>query len=97
MIRCGWCGWPTRDAPLCSNCGRDPQKAWRQRNQSAPIVEHLPAGHPVLDAATIRSLYGAARMVLLSAGHPATVEAIAEQLGRSPRTVRDWRKRFGLA
>jgi hypothetical protein len=33
---------------------------------------------------------------LAASGHEPTVEAIAEKLDRSPRTVRAWRQRFAL-
>lgn len=96
MIRCGWCGMPTGDGSICGLCGRDPGLPWRQRGKPVPVIGHHDAGRPPLDAHTIRSQYGAARLVLLAAGRTPTVEAIAEELGRTPRTVREWRVRFGL-
>lgn len=93
MICCGWCGWPTPDEPRCVGCNRDPQLPWRQRGQTAPVISHAEAGRPALDAAAIRAAYLGARERL---GPKATVEAIAEALDRSPRTIREWRKRFVL-
>lgn len=50
----------------------------------------------MLDEATVRAQYAAARDAVIHAGQAPTVEAIAERLERSPRTVRDWRRRFDL-
>jgi hypothetical protein len=94
MILCGWCGHAT-DAETCRTCGRDPVVPWAQRGQKPPPVLSE-AGHPALDEAEVRTRYGEAVANLKAAGRTPTVEAIAEQLDRSPRTVRDWRKRFGL-
>lgn len=95
MIRCGWCGVVTGTEP-CDACGRDPMLPYRQRGIVPTAIAHHDAGRPMLDARTIRSQYGAARQVLLAAGRSPTIEAIAEELGRTPRTIRDWRVRFGL-
>jgi len=95
MIRCGWCGLATAEG-TCSSCGRDPSLPWRQRGKPVPSIGHHDPGRPPLDAHTIRSQYGAARQALLAAGRTPTIEALAEELGRTPRTVRDWRVRFGL-
>lgn len=91
-VTCGWCG-RIAEPPRCGNCHRDPEAAWTQRGQEAPRSSE---GRPTLDADEARRLYGSARASLVADGRAATVEAIAERLDRSPRTVRDWRKRFGL-
>lgn len=91
-VQCGWCA-RVAEPPRCGNCGRDPEAHWFQIGQEAPRVME---GRPTLDAAECRRLYDEARAAVVAAGRPPTVEAIAEQLDRSPRTVRDWRKRFGL-
>lgn len=94
-IVCGWCGHPTPD-PRCAYCGRDPRLPWRQRGAEPPSeAEHEP-GRPTLDEADIRRRYDEARKALIAEGREPTVEAIAERLDRSPRTVREWRARFGL-
>lgn len=95
MIRCGWCGDPTANRLRCDACGRDPELPYAQRG-TAPVEERHGDGRPALDASAIRQSYQAARAALASRGREATVEAIAEELDRSPRTVRDWRRRFGL-
>jgi uncharacterized protein YjcR len=62
-----------------------------------PVADHdAGAGRPALDAREIRLAYDQAKADLVSSGHEATVEAIAEKLDRSPRTVRAWRQRFAL-
>lgn len=91
-VQCGWCGH-VAEPPRCGYCGHDPETPWVQRGETAPRVAE---GRPSLDADAIRRLYHEARAAVIDAGRPPTVEAIAEQLDRSPRTVRDWRKRFGL-
>lgn len=91
---CGWCGHATAGSP-CSSCGRDSVLPWTQRGLDPPVVR-ADTGRPQLDEAVIRALYQAARSALVVAGRPVTVEALAEELDRAPRTVRDWRKRFGL-
>jgi len=53
-------------------------------------------GRHALDEAEIRTRYETARAGLTAAGRAATVEALAEALDRSPRTVREWRKRYAL-
>jgi hypothetical protein len=95
-IVCGWCRHPT-PADRCDYCGRNPAVPWLQRGQAVPVADHdQGAGRPALDAREIRLAYDAARVSLVAAGHEATVEAIAEKLDRSPRTVREWRRRFDL-
>lgn len=93
MIECGWCGVPTSTPDRCQSCRHeDPAKPWVQRGQEPPSVTSTP-GRPALDEHAIRARYAEARAAL---GVAATVEAIAERLDRSPRTVREWRKRYGL-
>jgi transposase len=59
-----------------------------------PAADHdTGSGRPALDARGIRLAYDAARSAL---GPNATIEAIAEKLDRSPRTVRAWKARFDL-
>lgn len=94
-IACGWCGHPTC-RERCLYCGRDPVLPWTQRGLVPPeVTEHEP-GRPSLDERDIRRRYQEAHDALVAAGRKPTVEAIAEQLDRSPRTVRDWRTKFGL-
>jgi len=62
-----------------------------------PAADHdQGAGRPALDAREIRLAYDEAKAQLAASGHETTVEAIAELLDRSPRTVRAWRQRFAL-
>ena len=64
---------------------------------AVPAADHDPGeGRPSLEPREIRARYDAARHELVTAGREPTIEAIAERLDRSPRTVRDWRKRFDL-
>ena len=95
-IVCGWCARATSPGQ-CAYCGRDPRLAWKQRGAQPPVADHdAEAGRPPLDAREIRRRYDEARAVLVTAGREPTVERLAEALDRSPRTVREWRKRFGL-
>lgn len=83
MIRCGWCGNPTAGDP-CSACGHeDPVRPWYQRGQEPPKVAK---------ADEARKRLAAARHAIESEGRKATVDALAEQLGVDPRTVRRWRE-----
>ena len=76
---CGWCGNASAGDP-CTSCGHeDPDRPWRQRNVPPPIKS--PA----------RRLT-AARRVIEADGRKATIEAMAEELGVSSRTVRRWRE-----
>lgn len=93
-IVCGWCGGLTATAP-CIACGRDPRLPWTQR-ATEPPEDPETEGRPALDAASIRERYAAAKAQIKASGHEPTVEALAEVLDRSPRTVRGWRQRFGL-
>jgi hypothetical protein len=95
-VRCGWCGKVTPDGGACLTCRRDPHHAWHQRGTTAPVIPD-DEGRPPLSSDDVRSRYTAAKAALVARGRTPTVEAIAEELDRSPRTVRDWRKRFGLA
>lgn len=92
MILCGWCGHTT-PAGKCVYCHRDAETPWRQRAQDVPEVDE---GRPPLDETDIRRRYEAARTGLRGEGRVATVEAIAERMDVSPRTLRDYRRRFGL-
>lgn len=91
-VTCGWCSH-IAEPPRCGYCGRDPLTPWAQRGEDAPTVSE---GRPTLDGDEVRGLYREARAAVVASGRPPTVEAIAERLDRSPRTVRDWRRRFGL-
>lgn len=94
-IPCGWCSRPT---PLgeCINCGRDPMLPWTHRGIEPRELEQHDAGRPALDERRIRQQYDEARSAIAAEGHEPTIDAIAERLDRSPRTIRDWRKRFAL-
>lgn len=91
-VMCGWCD-RVAEPPVCAYCHRDPLLPWTQRGI---VPDEVAPGRPGLDGDQIRRSYGEARRAVVDAGKAPTVEAIAEQLDRSPRTVRDWRKRFGL-
>ena len=91
---CGWCGHTTAGNP-CLSCGRDSVSPWTQRGQEPPVVPDE-VGRPPLDPGVIRAQYDAAKAVLERSGRQVTQSAIAEQLGIGDRTLRDWRKRFGL-
>ena len=102
-IVCGWCGRPTIAARFgkpanCEHCRRDPRRPWEQRAQRPPEVadDRAAGGRPALSAGAITRLYADARAAIAAEGREPTVEAIAERLERSPRTVRQWRQRFGL-
>lgn len=77
---CGWCGEDTIADP-CSECGHeDPGKPWVQRNVPQPTGN-----------GNQRRL-SRARKAIESRGERATIEALAEELQVSPRTVRRWRE-----
>ena len=59
-------------------------------------MEPTVPGRPTLDDTEIRRRYGEAITGLRAQNRPLTQEAIAEWLGVSPRTVRDYRRRFDL-
>ena len=94
-IACGWCGHPTVRG-CCLYCGRDPALPWAQRGVEPPEVIEHESGRPALDERDIRRRYEEACDALVAEGRKPTVEAIAERLDRSPRTVREWRAKFGL-
>ena len=95
-VICGWCSHAT-PPERCDYCGRNPVVPWLQRGTSAPAADHDPEqGRPALEPREIRARYDAARAELAASGRVATIDAIAERLDRSPRTVRDWKKRFDL-
>lgn len=95
-IVCGWCGLPTDEADRCAECAHDPRLPWIQRGVPVPSAPGSADGRPPLRQATVRERYLAAKGAIEARGREATVEAIAEELDRSPRTIRDWRRRFGL-
>jgi len=95
VIRCGWCGEATEPV-TCGACGHDdPAKPWLQRAQEPPQIA-VDSGRPSLDEPVIRHRYAEAKAQLVADGRVPTVEAIAERLDRSPRTVRLWRARYSL-
>lgn len=94
-IKCGWCGRPT-ERPRCQWCRRDPDLPYVQRRSAAPVVEAHPEGRPPLDEREVRNRWQAALRDLKSRGIEPTVEALAEALDRSPRTIREWRAKFDL-
>ena len=95
-IVCGWCAHATPPGP-CDYCGRDPVVPWLQRGAAPPSADHDPdQGRPALEPREVRARYDEARAALVAAGREPTIEAIAERLDRSPRTVRAWKQRFGL-
>lgn len=84
LIICGWCGHPTQNEIRCSSCGHeDPSRPWTQRGQDAPTI----AGRTNPD--DVRKRLAEATRDL---GGSPTIEALAERLGVSPRTVRRWRE-----
>lgn len=84
VMACGWCGHPTANDDRCTSCGhQDPRRPWIQRGQEAPVV----AGRLV--ATDVRKRLAEATHEL---GGSPTIEALAERLGVSPRTVRRWRE-----
>lgn len=96
LVLCGWCHQPTDPATKCGACAhKDPALPWLQRGEEPPVVRSEP-GRPSLDEHDIRRRYAEAKADLEGAHRDPTIEAIAERLDRSPRTVREWRKRYGL-
>ena len=92
MIACGWCGKPTASLDRCTSCGHvDPPRPWLQRGQEPPAIAHEP-GRPATDPSDVGRRLATARATL---GPHATVDAIAELLDVSPRTVRRWAKVSG--
>lgn len=92
MITCGWCGKATANVDRCTSCGHaDPKRPWVQRGSPAPAVSHEP-GRPAIDPADVARRLALARAEL---GPHATVDAIAEHLQVSPRTVRRWQQVSG--
>ena len=95
-VVCGWCNHPTPPG-ACEYCGRQAALPWVQRGMAVPAADHdTGPGRPALDGRDVRHLYDSAVSALLATGREPTVEAIAEKLDRSPRTVRGWKTRFGL-
>lgn len=95
MIRCGWCGHATEDGP-CVSCGRPAALPWVQRAQTPPVIPAPGSGRPVLAEDETRRRYEDAVAALRAEHRVVTLEALAERLDRSPRQVREWRRRFGL-
>lgn len=91
MIRCGWCGQATNPG-RCGACGRDPEVPWFQRGMGAPAVSVEAPGRPALDVADVRHRLAEAKAEIAAAGRRVTVEALADVLDVSPRTVRRWRE-----
>ncbi len=94
-VRCGWCGRPTTPT-ACLWCHRDPALPYLQRGRPVRVIDAHAEGRPPLDERDIRLRWQAALRELRSRGQEPTVEAMAEALDRSPRTVRQWRAKFGL-
>jgi len=95
-VVCGWCHHPTPPG-VCDYCGRAAAVPWIQRGMAVPAADHDGGqGRPSLDARDTRALYDSAVTAILASGHEASIDAIAEKLDRSPRTVRAWKARFGL-
>lgn len=95
MILCGWCHQPATP-PRCGACGHeDPARPWLQRGEEPPRVA-TEAGRPVLDEPAIRLRYRDAKRAIEAAGGVPTVDALAEALDRSPRTIREWRRKYAL-
>jgi ribosome-binding protein aMBF1 (putative translation factor) len=91
---CGWCARLTSSADRCSACGHeDPARPWRQRGMEPPTWQAQDAGRPTLDVGDVRRRLADGRRQL--GDRPATVEALAEALDVSPRTVRRWQKMAG--
>jgi len=91
MVICGWCGHSTKGDP-CASCGHeDPGRPWRQRGQEPPRAPDGTGRQP-LDRRAVIARLNAAKRALTEAGKPLTVDALAEQLDISPRTVRRWRE-----
>lgn len=90
MISCGWCGHPTLP-DLCGSCGHvDPARPWLQRGMEPPTVDR-----PTLDRTASARRIAAATQRLGDEGRRVTIEALAEVLDVSPRTVRRWRDLAG--
>jgi hypothetical protein len=84
VIACGWCGHATANLDRCTSCGHeDPARPHRQRGSEPPVVDGR------IDPTDVRKRLAEATRTL--GGNP-TIEALAEQLGVSPRTVRRWRE-----
>ena len=92
MISCGWCGQSTPDAERCVLCRHeDPARPWVQRGLPVPRTDSH-EGRPALDPSDVARRIAAARLLIERSGHPATIEALAEVLDVSTRTVRRWQR-----
>lgn len=87
-IVCGWCGDPTPDIGRCTGCGRDCRIAHAQRGVEPPEAT---AGTDQ------RRLLDEARDAIEERGGRVTVESLADELDRSPRTIRRWKQELGLS
>jgi len=85
VILCGWCSALT-DPFVCGSCGRNPVIPWTQRGQLPPTEYEAKR----IDA---RRRLSEARRAL---GPEATLDAIAEHLNVSSRTVRRWHEMSGV-
>lgn len=91
-IVCGWCSQPAPDVGPCLHCGRDAALPWRQRAKQPPEIRTDAVGRPALDRSAVRRRLAAARQALEDEGTNVTVEALAERLDVSPRTIRRWQQ-----
>lgn len=97
MITCGWCGRSAdygRDCPACGH--QRPEQPWTQRGIIPPAAPLRDPGRPSLDPADTRRRLSGAREALAGRGRQPTEEALAEELGVSPATVRRWQKVAGI-
>jgi hypothetical protein len=85
MIACGWCGQPSKPG-RCGNCHRDPALPWVQRGHDPEDIDPRDQQRRRL-ASAMRDLQ--------ADGHHVTVDALAERLDVSPRTVRRWQQMAG--
>jgi hypothetical protein len=93
MIVCGWCGRATPDGPRCAVCRHvDPTRPYAQRGLDVPTAPVHDAGRPPRDPAEVGRRLANATRILTDGGRDVTVEALAEVLDVSARTVRRWRE-----
>lgn len=96
MIACGWCGKPTDPDARCVWCRhREPAKPWEQRGEDPPTFGATD-GRPELDPEAVAARLRDGHARLRSEGRDVTVEALAEVLDVSPRTVRRWQQKAGM-
>jgi hypothetical protein len=95
MIVCGWCGRATSEGDRCVMCHHeDPARPYVQRRLDVPRLD-AHDGRPTLVPADVARRLATARRQLEEAGRTVTIEALAEVLEVSPRTVRRWREVAG--